>query len=251
LAEKNLPWEGRYIDILKGDQFTPEFRKLNPKALVPVLIDGERIITESTVINEYLEDRYPDPPIFPADPYLRTKVRMWGKALDEFIHPACAALTFVSSHRHTIAKLGPAKMEEFLSATPAVSINARWKAEKRAYVEQGFAAPGAAEMIRLYDHYMQKMNTDLGAGKWLVGDTFTAADIGLIPYVNRLEMLGLSGIWENGRLPQLDRWWRQATARPSFKAQILDQIPEGLTKDLRSYGPQTWPDVQHILGIAA
>jgi len=251
LAEKNLPWEGRYIDILKGDQFTPEFRKLNPKSVVPVLIDDGRVITESTVINEYLEERFPAPSIFPADPYARAKMRVWTKAVDESLHPACAALTFITSHRHTIAKLGPEKMREFLDSTPEISVTPTWKAQKRAFVEQGFDAPGAHEMIRLYDTYMRKADEDLAAGgPWLAGETFSAADISLIPYVNRLDMLGLAGLWEGGRLPRLDDWWRRAKARPSFKPQILDWIPEGLTNDLRTYGPRSWPEVRRIVGIA-
>jgi glutathione S-transferase len=252
LAEKNLPWEGRYIDILKGDQFTPEFRQINPKSLVPVLIDDGHIVTESTVINEYLEDRYPQPTIFPRDADLRAKMRTWTKAVDEHLHPACAALTFVSSHRHTLAKLGPEKLKEFLDNTPAVSsLSPTWKEDKRRYVEQGFDAPGAPEMIRLYDHYMRRMDDDLQRGPWLIGDMFTAADIAVIPYVNRLDMLGLSGLWEGGRLPRLDDWWRRVKARPSFKPQIIDQIPESLTNDLRTYGPRSWPEVKRIVGIAA
>lgn len=251
LAEKNLPWEGRYIDILKGDQFTPEFRKLNPKSVVPVLVDGDKVITESTVINEYLEEKYPQPSIFPADPYLKTKMRVWTKAVDESLHPACAALTFITSHRHTIAKLGPEKMKEFLDSTPTISVTPTWKAQKRAFVEQGFDAPGAHEMIRLYDYYMRKADDDLAAGPWLLGGTFSAADISLIPYVNRLEMLGLGGLWEGGRMPRLTDWWQRAMARPSFKPQILDWIPESLTTDLRTYGPKNWPDVARIVGIAA
>ena len=251
LAEKSLPWEGRYIDILKGEQFTPEFRALNPKSVVPVLIDDGHVITESTVINEYLEECYPVPSIFPPDPYRRAKMRIWTKAVDEALHPACAALTFITSHRHTIAKLGPEKMREFLESTPEVSVTPTWKAQKRLFVEQGFDAPGAHEMIRLYDYYMRKMDTDLQHGPWLVGDSFSAADISLIPYVNRLEMLGLSGLWDGGRLPRLADWWRRVIARPSFKPQILDWIPESLTNDLRSYGPKNWPEVSRIVGIAA
>jgi len=251
LAEKNLPWEGRYIDILKGEQFTPEFRKLNPKAVVPVLIDGDKIVTESTVINEYLEERFPEPTIFPKDAHQRAKMRVWTKAVDESLHPACAALTFITSHRHTIAKLGAEKMKEFLESTPTISVTPTWKAQKRAFVEQGFDAPGAHEMIRLYDYYMRKMDDDLATGPWLVGDTFTAADMALIPYVNRLDMLGLAGLWEGGRMPRLTDWWRRVKERPSFKPQIIDWIPESLTNDLRTYGPKNWPEVSRIVGIAA
>jgi glutathione S-transferase len=202
------------------------------------------------VINEYLEERFPQPTIFPTEPLARAKVRVWTKAVDEALHPACAALTFITSHRHTIAKLGPEKMQQFLDSTPALSVTPTWKAQKRAFVEQGFEAPGARDMIRLYDTYMHKMDEDLRDGSWLVGDIFSAADIALIPYVNRLEMLGLSGLWEGGRLPRLDDWWRRVQARPSFKPQILDWIPAGLADDLRSYGPQSWPEVKRIVGIA-
>jgi glutathione S-transferase len=250
LAEKNLPWEGRYIDILKGDQFTPEFRKLNPKAVVPVLIDEDNVVTESTVINEYLEERFPEPSIFPADALARARMRVWTKAVDEALHPACAALTFITSHRFTIAKLGPEKMKQFLDSTPALSVTPTWKAQKRAFVEQGFDAPGAHEMIRLYDYYMRKADEDLREGPWLAGKTFSAADMSLIPYVNRLDMLGLSGLWEGGRLPRLNAWWQSATARSSFKPQILDWIPEELTNDLRSNGPKSWPEIKRIVGIS-
>ena len=66
LAEKDIPWKGHYIDILKGDQFAPDFLKQNPKGLVPVLIDNGKVILESTVINEYIEDAYPDIPLRPT-----------------------------------------------------------------------------------------------------------------------------------------------------------------------------------------
>ena len=53
MAEKGLSWDGVYIDILKGEQFDPEYLKINPKAVVPTLIHDETIIPDSTVIIEY------------------------------------------------------------------------------------------------------------------------------------------------------------------------------------------------------
>ena len=46
LAEKSVPWEGVYIDILRGDQFDPAYVKLNPKAVVPTLVDDGKVIVE-------------------------------------------------------------------------------------------------------------------------------------------------------------------------------------------------------------
>ena len=62
---KGLDYEYKEINILKGDQFTPEFKKISPRSFVPVLVDGDVVITESTAIIQYLEERYPQPSILP------------------------------------------------------------------------------------------------------------------------------------------------------------------------------------------
>jgi glutathione S-transferase len=249
LAEKGLDWEGVYIDILKGEQFTPEFMKINPKAVVPSLIHEGRIINESTVICEYLDKVWPETSLHPADPYEYTKVRYWSKALDEALHPACGELTFAASHRHTVAKLGKEGLEKFLNSTPPISVTAGWHERKKELVRNGFGAPGAAEKVKLYDMYLHKMEEALTAGDWLVGDTFTHADVGLTPYVNRLAMMSMSGMWENGRLPRVAAWWNRIQARPSFKPMLLDWVPEDLTNDLRENGAKSWPEVAAILNI--
>ena len=107
LEEKALAWEGHYIDILKGEQFDADYIKINPKAVVPTLVHDGAVIRESTNICEYLDDVFPENQIRPADPVIRAEVRCWTKAVDEELHPACGALTFMSSHRHTIQRLGP------------------------------------------------------------------------------------------------------------------------------------------------
>jgi glutathione S-transferase len=248
LSAKSLSWDSRYLDILAGDQFTPEFRKINPKSLVPVLVDDGAIITESTVIGEYLEEAYPDPPIMPKDPLERVKVRLWTKIVDEILHPACAALTFVTSHRFTVMKLGPEKTQEFLNSTPAISVTPEWHETKRQFVMMGLDAPGAAEAFLTHDVYMKKMNEDLAGHEWLVGDRYGWADISLIPYVNRLAMLKLDGYWSNGRLPHLERWFKAVQARPDFKPVMLDWVPPSLTEDLATNGPKSWPRIAEIIG---
>ena len=74
LAEKGLEWQGHYIDILKGEQFDPNYMKLNPKAVVPTLVHDGRVLSESTVICEYLDDAFPEPSLKPADPYVLSVV---------------------------------------------------------------------------------------------------------------------------------------------------------------------------------
>ena len=251
LEEKGLAWEGRYIDILAGEQFDPAYMKLNPKAVVPTLVHDGVVIRESTNICEYLDDVFPDKSIRPDDPVHRAEVRYWTKAVDEELHPACGALTFMASHRHTISRLGPEGVEAFLNATPPFSVSAHWHEQKKTYVREGFAAPGAAEKVLLYDRYLKKMEDALRDAQWLAGEAFTFADIAMTPYVVRLDMLSMQGMWENRRLPRVAAWLAAIKSRPAYGPALLDWMPEHLTRDLRDNGARSWPEVARILDVAA
>ncbi|WP_417259056.1 glutathione S-transferase family protein [Celeribacter sp.] len=254
MAQKGLEWEGVYIDILKGDQFDPEYVKLNPKAVVPTLVHDGTVIVDSTVICEYLDKILPDlNPMHPSDPWEYAQARYWTKAVDEDLHPACAALTFVCSHRHTVLKnLGEEGMKNFLASTPPISVTSDWKAKKDIFTRYGFEAPEAVDKIKLYDSYLWKMEKALETGNdWLVGNEFSIADIAMAPYVNRCAMLSLSGMWTNGRMPNLEKWFSRVSALPNFKTCLLDWVPEDLTSDLRENGAKSWPEVAKILDIVS
>ena len=64
--------------------------ELNPYAKVPVLVDGAGVIYESAIINEYLEEKYPAPPLLPKDPLRRSKIRIWIDFLNSRVHPAAS-----------------------------------------------------------------------------------------------------------------------------------------------------------------
>jgi glutathione S-transferase len=95
LSEKRIPWEPIHVNLLASEHKTPEFLALNPYGKVPVLLDEGAVIYESTVVNEYLEDRFPEPRLMPTDPLGRAEVRLWedygdnaflGAAEGIFIH---------------------------------------------------------------------------------------------------------------------------------------------------------------------
>lgn len=247
LAEKGVEWNSHYLDILAGDQFDPAYMKLNPKAVVPTLVHDDNVIVESTVICEYIDEAFDGPSLVPDNSLERAQMRLWTKAVDESIHPACAEVTFVSCHRFVVLRLGDEGVEEFLNATPPRSVTAAWKKRKRDLVLIGIDTPGVDTKFRAYDHYLGEMESTLQNQKWLAGDTFSLADIGLTPYVNRLDMLGMSGLWEQGRRPHLEDWFNRIKARPSFKPMFLDWCPEDLTNDLKTFGTQTFPKVLDIL----
>ena len=251
MDEKGLAWDGVYIDILKGEQFAPDYLKLNPKGVVPTLIHDDLVIPDSTVIIEYLDQIEPETSVHPTDPWEHAQARYWTKAVDEDLHPACGAVTFVCSHRHTVLKnLGTEGVKEFLASTPPISVTSNWKSQKDAFTRYGFEAPGAEEKVRLYDTYLHKMEDALADGSdWLVGNRFSIADIAMTPYVNRLAMMSMRGLWEGGRLPNVEQWFARIEARPNFKKCLIDWVPEDLANDLRENGAKSWPEVARILEI--
>jgi len=101
----------------------------------------------------------------------------------------------------------------------------------------------------MYDRYLQKMEDALQKSPWLVGGAFSIADISLTPYVNRLDMLGMSEMWTRTR-PRLTDWFERIKARPTFKPCFLDYCPPDLTSDLKNYGSQSWREVKNILAAA-
>src|SRR5258706_8764083 len=100
LAQKTIPWTSHHLNLRAGDQQKPEYLKLNPNALVPTLVDKGTVIIESTVINEYLDDAYPDPPLRPAGATERARMRMWTKQLDEGVHAATSVVSSVIEFRY-------------------------------------------------------------------------------------------------------------------------------------------------------
>lgn len=249
LAEKRLDWVGHYVDILKGEQFRPEFLAINPKAVVPVLVHEGDIIPESTVICEYLEEAFTENAIYPRAPLERAAVRLWTKAVDEELHPACSAVTYVTSHRHSILRDGAGSFEEFSNRGASEGMAARTL--KWQWIQHGLAAPGAADKVRLYDAYLHKAEQALSDSRWLVGDRFSMADIALTPYVNRLAALSMEGMWMDGRLPHLERWFERIQARPTFKPAFRDWVPPELGAQMRENGKQSWPSIKELLETPA
>jgi glutathione S-transferase len=247
LAEKGLEWVGHYVDILSGEQFRSEFLAVNPKGVVPVLVDDGNVITESTVICEYLEEVCPNPPLFPRAPLERARVRVWTKAVDEELHPACSAITYVVSHRHTILRNGAGDFEEFMRRGAGEGKAARelkWQ-----WIQQGIAAPGAADKIRLYASYLRKMEHALQQSDWLVGRHFTMADVAMAPYVNRLATLAMEGMWCDGRLPRVAHWFERVRARPTFEPAFVAWMPAALAVEMRANGVKSWPEIGALLAI--
>jgi glutathione S-transferase len=163
LAEKDLSCETVPIDLQAGEQKRPEFLKLNPFGKVPVLIDDEVIVYDSTIINEYLEDEYPHPQLMPSDSAARARVRTFEDYADNAFIPLAGTIM-------RELRKGEAERDQ----------------EKLATARQQLA-----RMLAVIDGSLAGRN-------WLVG-TFSLADVAFAPRVVILPALGvtLDPEWRN------------------------------------------------------
>jgi len=92
LAEKGLQYDKVNVDITKQEQKKPEYLAINPYGKVPTLQDDGTTVYESSIIMEYLNDKYPNPPLMPADPGQRARARVLMHLGDNTYDSALAAI---------------------------------------------------------------------------------------------------------------------------------------------------------------
>lgn len=181
LAEKSLSYELITVELANGDQRRPEFLRLNPYGRVPVLIDEDTVVYDSTIINEYLDDEYPDPPLLPRleNSSMRARARLFEDFADTSFTPQVGQL-----------------MAEF----------AKPEAER----DQG----RLQRLKQVVERVLDYVNRELQSQNYLAGD-FSVADIGFVP---RLLVVGELGIEIAAGRPNVDSWIRRLRERASIQA---------------------------------
>jgi len=227
---------------MKGEHLTPEFLKINPRGLVPVLVHDDTPIYESTVILEYIEDAFPEPALRPSSPIDKAAMRIWTKVPDEGLHTACASITYAAAFVHQLREHHDKQQwEERLKKLPDRARAAR----QRQILEQEFEAPLVKDAVLLHAKVLREMEGVLSRRLWLAGDDFSLADIAIIPYVTRLDRLGLDGLW--ARMREVTRWFAAVQGRPSFTTAITAYRSNTYDDELRKHGIDVWPQVQALL----
>lgn len=212
LAEKGLTYESRIIDLAKGEHHSPQYLARNPNGVIPLLIlDDGRSLYESSTINEYLDETYPDPPLRPADAFQRAEMRNWVRYVDERI-----GNLIVFNWKHGIAqvaaKLSDAELAERIMKIPSKERQEAWmRAARKPYTteEEGEAR---RKLVLMLD----KMEASLKGADWLVGNRYSLADIGIVPFVKRIDEEIAPDEVTAKKHPRVFAWWQGVQARPAF-----------------------------------
>ena len=187
LAEKKVPYDAI---VPENKSESPAFAKLNPFRLTPVLeLEDGRTIYESTIINEYLEEAYPQPPMLPRDPVERARVRMLEDTTDQYLYPVIRDL----------------RSAQFEYAPPFLI------RKKPAQVDHKLLEEAK---VKIHEH-LARLDQELAGRTWFGGAIFSLADAALAPPLT--STLPLLGILPDPRYPNIAAWVRRISERPSFR----------------------------------
>lgn len=245
-AEKGLDFTSHEIDLIGGQQHDPDYVRLNPNHVVPTLVHDGVPLLESTLINEYLDEAFPDVPMRPADPRGRHAVRTWTKYLDEKVHTATGAVTFALGPRQLLLQQ-PAEVRE---ANVASIPDPAYRAARRSVLEHGVEAPEFAVALRAMIAFLDRIEATLPSGGWLSGASYGLADAAALPYVLRLDHLAMTPLLDPAARPALADWYDRARARPSFETAVVRWAPEPAVAFMRMGGEALWPSVAAVAARA-
>jgi glutathione S-transferase len=222
LKEKELEFTSRYVDVLKGEQFSPAFLALNSAGQVPVLVHDGRVLTETGFILQYLDEAFPETPLTPASPEGRYWVNVWIKYVNEHMAPAAWKLGI----SRTIASLGERRglIEAALGRAPPE----RRQAWAKAFA--GFDAVDLEIARGLLPVRLERMEATLGAHDWLAGETYSLADIAVFPTANALSGVA-PDLVNASATPRIWAWLDRMRARPAVQAALAmgrEDHPEGV-----------------------
>jgi len=188
LEEKGVPYQ---LVVPENKSEDPAFLKLNPFRLTPVLeLENGGTIYESSVVNEYLEDAYPDPPMLPKDPYERARIRMIEDTTDQYLYAA----------------LREFRMAQFEYAPPFLI---RKKADE---VDHKLLE---TSRVKLHEH-LTRLESDLAGRAYYGGAMFSLADVALAPPLTA--SLKLLGVLPDKRYPLIAAWSARVVERKSYIA---------------------------------
>jgi glutathione S-transferase len=219
LEEKGLAYVGIFVRLLKNEQNTPQYLALNPNGVVPTLVHRGRPIIESTVINEYLEDVFPDAPMRPADPAERAAMRVWTYMADTVVIKAFQELNWNRMMGPTASQWSDEELAQKMATTPMPERREQWRRVARQPYTVG-EIKRAADVLR---HVLVRMETSLERGPWLAGSTFSLADINMSPYAVRFGELEEHGMFLRD-YPHTQAWWARVQERPAFARAKIEPV---------------------------
>lgn len=189
LLEKKIPFETEMPNIIAGGG--DEFAATNPRLEIPALVDGDVKVFDSTIILEYLEEKWPQPPMLPSAPAERARVRMIEELCDTYYEAINWAMYEIRVFKRATGALADALLAR--AGEQVAGINTR-------------------------------LERELGGREWFNGAAFGWGDLSVFPAVNAAALNGFPPPAGSA----LERWLEKVRARPSAQ-QVMASAAESMT----------------------
>ncbi|MDE0112825.1 MAG: glutathione S-transferase family protein [Albidovulum sp.] len=211
LHAKAIRFEEVKLDLFSGDQLKPDYLQLNPNGVVPTLVHGENVVTDSSVILEYLDEADPSLPKFaPEDAAGRAKVRSMMRYIDEILAPSIRAPSYNLAFLPHFQSMSQQEFEELANSKP-LRREFLMKMGRTGFPEAEMQ--GALGKLRRGVVRMAEWLAESG-GPWLRGECISFADILAMPVIVRMDDINLSHVWDD--LPAIGGWLRKVENTPAF-----------------------------------
>jgi glutathione S-transferase len=172
LRYKRIGFEERVVHPLRRG----ELKRLSGQLAVPVLTDGEKVIADSTRIARYLDEKFPEPAILPADPALRARALLLEEWADEALTRVVQPVRWFLNGKHTLALFRSAYPEGARIDLEWAAVSRFLKIDMRRKYGERFGAPPATEILARLAEVMDVFDGALAESGWLAGPAPSVAD---------------------------------------------------------------------------
>jgi glutathione S-transferase len=198
------------------------YKAINPNGQVPALVHDDKVITESTVICEYLEDIFPDQvPLRPSEPYRRAQMRVWTKWVDEYFCWCVSTIGWERVVKQMARAYSDEEFEAYVKRIPIPEQQTKWRNARN-----GFPKEVLDEEMRKIGVSVRKLEARLAQSEWLVdGGDYTLADICNYAIAGGMQN-GYPELVNATDTPHLLAWINRIAERPAAKKMYAEQTSE-------------------------
>lgn len=215
LEEKGLAWTGHYVDIYRRANVTPEYFAINPKGLVPTLVEDGRVIVESNDIMLYLEDRFPEPSFTPSGAAERAAMESWMHRCGDLHLPAVKTYAYARLHAKNVVKTKEEVALYRSLQTDKALLDFHGKHDGEG--ASGFSEAEVEAAANLLRSTLAELSAGIGKTGWIAGDDYSLADMSWAPAILTITGAG----FPLDDFPQIEDWYARVAARPAWDAAVL------------------------------
>ncbi len=214
LEEKELDWTSHHIDLGKKENISEDYFGINPKGVVPALVHDGTVITESNDILSYLEEKFPEPGFRAVSSDRQPEIDHWLKMSGDLHIPGIKTFQYYKLNAALLVKT-----DEELALYRKLQTDPELLAFHGKHSEgRSFSKADADAAVALLDEYFAKQEQAIADGGWLVGASYTLADISWSPTITTL----LAGGFDFGKYPNIQEWYARISRRPQFEKAVFE-----------------------------